>query len=188
MYPKEESVRVIRDLRKGEQIQREDIEILTIGMFGLKDLTLVSLDDVVGRYARVDIVEGDILFQSKISQLPLEGNLPKDILPFDQSAILIRIKMIDGSEYEMPETGDIVKLSRFDKRLIDVPELQFIRVLSVVPEDADFTEVTIAANEKQMKYIRKHQEEVFYASVIVRSNEELAEKLLQEQKAYFREG
>ena len=48
--------------------------------------------------------------------------------------------------------------------------------------------MTIAVNEEQWKYTRKHQEDVFYGSVIVRSNEELAEKLLQEQDSYFKEG
>ena len=66
--------------------------------------------------------------------------------------------------------------------------MQFVRILSVLPEQEDYIEVTIAVNEAQWKYIWKHQEDVFYGSVIVRSNEELAEKLLQEQDSYFKEG
>lgn len=188
MYPKTDGIRVVHGIDQGVQIQRDDIEVVTIGTIGLADEIIQTPEDVIGRYAKVDIVAEDILFDSKVSQLPLDGDHPKDILPSDQKAILIRMKMIEGSEYPVPETGDIVKLNFFDNKLTEIPALQFIRILSVIPEHGDYIEVTIAVNETQWKYIRKHQEEVFYGSVIVRSNEELAEKLLQEQKSYFKEG
>ena len=72
----------------------------------------------------------------------------------------------------------------------DIPELQFVRVLTVLPkEDAEESvSITIAVNENQRKYLNRHREDTFYASVIVRGNEELAEKLLLEQKTYFEEG
>lgn len=44
---------------------------------------------------------------------------------------------------------------------------------------------TVALNEKQQQYIKRQKKTVFYASVIVRSNEELAEKLLAEQESFF---
>ena len=116
--------------------------------------------------------------------------MPKDILPEDETSQLVMLKMIDGSEYTMPETGDVVKLNLFDKKLRDIPELQFVRVLTVIPKEEKEEEVfvTIAVNEIQKKYLNRHREDSFYASVIVRSNEELAEKLLLEQKVYFEEG
>jgi len=188
MYPKADGIRVVHGIDQGEQIQRDDIEVVRIGTIGLSDGIIETPEDVIGRYAKVDIVAEDLLFDSKISQLPLDGDHPKDILPSGQKAILIRLKMIEGSEYPMPETGDIVRLNHFDKKLTEIPTLQFVRILSVLPEQEDYIEVTIAVNEEQWKYTRKHQEDVFYGSVIVRSNEELAEKLLQEQDSYFKEG
>lgn len=38
---------------------------------------------------------------------------------------------------------------------------------------------------KQQQYVKRQKRTVFYASVIVRSNEELAEKLLAEQESFF---
>ena len=97
------------------------------------------------------------------------------------------LRMIEGSEYPIPETGDVIKINLFDKKRKDIPELQFVRILSVVPpkKAEDTVAVTVALNEKQQQYIKRQKKTVFYASVIVRSNEELAEKLLAEQESFF---
>ncbi|MBQ2924171.1 MAG: hypothetical protein IJE57_01235 [Anaerotignum sp.] len=189
-YPKISAVHITKALEKGEQITKDHVADIEIGALEMpEDLVLLS-EESIGRYAAVDLVKGDILFHSKLSQLPMDGEVPKDILPEDETSQLVMLKMIDGSEYTMPETGDVVKLNLFDKKLRDIPELQFVRVLTVIPKEEKEEEVlvTIAVNEIQKKYLNRHREDSFYASVIVRSNEELAEKLLLEQKVYFEEG
>ncbi|MGN1230910.1 MAG: hypothetical protein ACI4TP_03335, partial [Anaerotignum sp.] len=127
---------------------------------------------------------------STLSQLPMDGDVPKDILPAENSVAFLRLQMMEGSEYPLPEMGDVIKLNLFGKKLTDIPELQFVRVLSVIQQEAgeETVSVTVSVNEVQKKYIDRHREGSFYASVIVRSNEELAEKLLQEQEAFFKEG
>lgn len=188
-YPKTTAVHTIKPLEKGEQITKEHVAEITIGALEMPEDILLMAEESIGRYAAVDMVKGDILFQSKLSHVPMDGDVPKDILPQDQTSMLISLKMIEGSEYPLPETGDVMKLNLFDKKLRDIPELQFVRVLTVLPqEDEEAVSVTIAVNEEQKKYLVRHREDTFYASVIVRSNEELAVKLLMEQKAYFEEG
>jgi len=186
-YPKTIGVIVVNDLKKGDQIKREDITLTTIGALNLPENVFASAEEVVGRYAKVDIVKEDLLMQTKISQLPLDGDYPKNILPAGNTSALIRLKMIEGSEYTIPETGDVVKLNLFQDKLRDIPQLQFVRILSVIPTEAEVMDVTISVNDAQKKYIQKESETVFYGSVIVRSNEELAEKLLLEQAEYFSE-
>ena len=189
LYPKIQAVKVIHPMEKGEQLTGEDIVLMEIGALDLPDGIKLTKEDVIGRYAAVKLVADDVILQSKLSQLPLEGEYPKDILPMDHQAELITLQMIEGSEYPVPETGDVVKLNRFKERLMDVPELQFVRILSVVPPETEdkTVSVTVALNEEQQKYIHRYQEETFFASVIVRANEELAEKLLKEQELYFTE-
>ena len=187
-YPKTEAVRVVKAIEQGEQITSKKVEAIEIGAWNIPDGVIRKPEDVIGRYAAVDIVTDDLLLDTKISQLPLDGDVPKDILPSDQVVTLLQVKMIEGSEYPLPEMGDVMKLNLFRKKLTDIPELQFIRVLSVLPQTEEETvTLTVAVNEKQRKYISKHAEDLFYGSVIVRSNEELAMKLLAEQKAYFEE-
>ena len=172
LYPKQQAIRVLHTMEKGEQ---------------LSEGIALTEEDVIGRYAAVDLVAEDILFLSKLSQLPLEGDLPKDILPEENTAQLMTLRMIEGSEYPVPETGDVIKINLFDKKWKDIPELQFVRILSVVPpkKAEDTVAVTVALNEKQQQYVKRQKKTVFYASVIVRSNEELAEKLLAEQESFF---
>ena len=189
-YPKTSAVHITKALQKGEQITKDHVAGIEIGALDMpEDLVLLS-EDSIGRYAAVDLVKGDILFHSKLSQIPMDGDVPKNILPHDNTSMLMSLKMIEGSEYSLPETGDVIKLNLFDKKLRDIPEMQFVRVLTVLPkEDAEESvSITIAVNENQRKYLNRHREDTFYASVIVRGNEELAEKLLLEQKTYFEEG
>ena len=47
--------------------------------------------------------------------------------------------------------------------------------------------ITVSANQRQSTFLEKHRKDVFHVSVMVRENEELAEKLLQQQSAYFEE-
>ena len=182
LYPKQQAIRVLHTMEKGEQLTDKDIEPITVGALQLSEGIALTEEDVIGRYAAVDLVAEDILFLSKLSQLPLEGNLPEE-----NTAQLMTLRMIEGSEYPVPETGDVIKINLFDKKWKDIPELQFVRILSVVPpkKAEDTVAVTVALNEKQQQYVKRQKKTVFYASVIVRSNEELAEKLLAEQESFF---
>lgn len=189
LYPKIPAVRVIHSMEKGEQLTEDDIEPIEVGALVLPEGIELTAEDVIGRYAAVELVKDDVLFGAKLSQLPLDGEFPKSILSKENTAVLIRLKMIEGSEYPVPETGNVVKLNRFRDKLMDIPELQFVRILSVVPPERedDVVSVTVSLNEAQMQYMKRQKEDVFYASVLVRSNEELAEKLLAEQELFFKE-
>lgn len=123
LYPKQQAIRVLHTMEKGEQLTDKDIEPITVGALQLSEGIALTEEDVIGRYAAVDLVAEDILFLSKLSQLPLEGDLPKDILPEENTAQLMTLRMIEGSEYPVPETGDVIKINLFDKKWKDIPEL-----------------------------------------------------------------
>ena len=58
-------------------------------------------------------------------------------------------------------------------------------VCCAAEKSEDTVAVTAALNEKQAQYVKRQKKTVFYASVIVRSNEELAEKLLRRAGIIF---
>lgn len=187
-YPKIIAVRSLSDISKGDQLNNENIELVKIGSLNLPDDIIKSLDEAIGRYAAVDIVKGDIIFLSKINPISPTNDTQTLLLPDGNDAILIKIRMIDGGDFTSPEIGDVIKLNGFRNKLIDIPQFQFVRVLSVVKANDDgIIMITVSGNENQKKYIKDHKQDIFYASVIVRGNEELAEKLLLEQKEYFKE-
>lgn len=187
-YPKIQAVRTTEPVTKGQQFSRKNVEPIEIGAIHMPDTVICSIDDVIGRFAAVDMVEADLLYVTKISPIPLLEDDWGILLPEKNTSFLVRIKMIEGGEIDAPETGDVIKMNGFHKKLIDIPVLQFVRVLSVVEADADnVLTITISVNEKQKAYLEKYADDIFYASVMVRGNEDLAEKLLAEQEEYFEE-
>lgn len=141
----------------------------------------------LGRYATVDIVAGDWLFASKISPLSLNGDsLPKE-LPVGTGAISIQINMIEGSTVSQLQTGDIIKLYHYTNNLKDIPELQFVKVLSVLPnEKQEQTTITVLALEKQSEKLTDLKKKgKLFAALISRGNDTLATDLLKQQQDFL---
>ena len=111
-YPKDTAVHTVKTLNKGEQITKKYIEEISIGAWNMPEEAFLTAEEVIGRYAAVDVVKGDILYQSKLSQLPMDGDVPKNILPEGNHVSLISLKIIEGSEYPMPETGDVINITK----------------------------------------------------------------------------
>lgn len=78
-------------------------------------------------------------------------------------------------------------MNGYDDGLIDIPALNFVRVISVIETKEGISMITVSANEKQKEFLKKHSKDTFHISVISRNNEELANKLLQQQEEYFKE-
>lgn len=187
-YPKIQAVRTTEPVTKGQQFNRKNVEIVEIGAIHIPDTVICSIDDVIGRFAALDMVEADLVYTTKISPIPILENSRNILLPEKNVSYLVKIKMIEGGEIDTPDTGDVIKMNSFHSKLIDIPALQFVRVLSTVEaDDEDVLTITISVNEKQKAYLEKYRNDIFYASVMVRGNDELAEKLLAEQDEYFEE-
>lgn len=186
-YGKTQAVKVIVPIAKGEQITNTNIEVIEIGNLNLPEDLLKSQEDVIGRYATVDIVAGDWLFASKISPLSLNGDsLPKE-LPVGTGAISIQINMIEGSTVSQLQTGDIIKLYHYTNNLKDIPELQFVKVLSVLPnEKQEQTTITVLALEKQSEKLTDLKKKgKLFAALISRGNDTLATDLLKQQQDFL---
>lgn len=98
------------------------------------------------------------------------------------------VQIMEGSEVTALQTGDIIKMNGYDDGLIDIPALNFVRVITAMEPNAEgVIWITVSANQRQSTFLEKHRKDVFHVSVMVRENEELAEKLLQQQSAYFEE-
>ena len=62
LYPKQQAIRVLHTMEKGEQLTDKDIEPITVGALQLSEGIALTEEDVIGRYAAVDLVAEDILF------------------------------------------------------------------------------------------------------------------------------
>lgn len=166
----------------------DDLEVVRMGAYPLSDTAVTDIYDVIGRYAAVDIVSGDILLEEKLSQVPFQDGEAMPLLPEGYETAVAMVRIMEGSEIEALQTGDIIKMNGYDDGLIDIPALNFVRVITAMePDDEGIIWITVSANQRQSAFLEKHRKDVFHVSVMVRDNEELAEKLLQQQRAYFEE-
>lgn len=187
-YPKIEVVRTTKAIEKGTILDQSSLESVCVGSLNLADTTVTDIYQCIGRYAAVDLVEDDILLTDKISQIPFRNGEQVVLLPKGNETAAVRVRIMDGSEIAELKTGDIIKMNGYDHGLIDIPALNFVRVITVMEptEDGTFW-ITVSANPRQWNFLLKHRQDLFHVSVMVRENEELAEKLLQQQAKYFQE-
>ena len=146
-----------------------------IYMTSLDDMPLLTLCQV-------------ILLTEKVSQVPFQDGEAMSLLPEGYETAVAMVQIMEGSEVTALQTGDIIKMNGYDDGLIDIPALNFVRVITAMEPDAEgVIWITVSANQRQSTFLEKHRKDVFHVSVMVRENEELAEKLLQQQSAYFEE-
>ena len=185
-YSKTEAVKIINPVARGEQLKKENLSLVTVGRLNLPEGILYSLDDAIGRYATVDMVADDYLMAAKISQLPFDGNSLPEELPEGSTAVSIHVKLIEGSAEKVLQSGDIIKLYYSAGQFMEVPELQFVRVLSVLENDKEPPVLTVLAMTKQAEKLNQMKKEgEIYAALITRGNETLASDLLKQQTSYF---
>lgn len=187
-YPKIKVVCTTRSIDQGAVFGMDDLEIVRMGAYHLSDKAVTDIYDVIGRYAAVDIVPEDILLSDKISQVPFQNGEAMSLLPEGYETAVAMVQIMEGSEAESLQTGDIIKMNGYDDGLVDIPALNFVRVITAMsPDQNGVILITVAANQRQSEFLEKHRNDVFHVSVMVRDNEELAEKLLQQQRTYFEE-
>ena len=183
MYPKIEVVRTTKSIEQGAMFDADDLEVVRMGAYPLSDTAVTDIYDVIGRYAA-----GDILLTEKVSQVPFQDGEAMSLLPEGYETAVAMVQIMEGSEVTALQTGDIIKMNGYDDGLIDIPALNFVRVITAMEPNAEgVIWITVSANQRQSTFLEKHRKDVFHVSVMVRENEELAEKLLQPQSAYFEE-
>ena len=160
MYPKIEVVRTTKSIEQGAMFDADDLEVVRMGAYPLLDVAVTDIYDVIGM----------------------------SLLPEGYETAVAMVQIMEGSEVTALQTGDIIKMNGYDDGLIDIPALNFVRVITAMEPDAEgIIWITVSANQRQSTFLEKHRKDVFHVSVMVRENEELAEKLLQQQSAYFEE-
>ena len=184
-YGTKSAVYVIEPIAKGEQMTRENVGSVLVGDLNLPSDLADSLEDVIGRYATVDMVTGDFVLLSKISQIPFDGDTLPEELPEGTKAVSLSVKIMAGSIVEELKSGDIIKLYYNTDQLREIPELQFMQVVSAVSNDKEYI-ITVLATEVQtekMENMKRNGE--IYAALISRDNEILAKDLLKQQQYYI---
>ena len=195
---KTEIVRITQPVMKGEQITAANTEVVEVGSFNLPPNIARSLDDVNGLYATADLAQGDYILTTKISSVPISSDVALNNIPSGMVAISLTVKTLASGLSDKLQPSDIIRIYHFLDTAEEVPELRYVRVLSVtdasginvdntreLAEDEEKQQsatITVLASPEQARIITALENDgVAHVALISRGNDSLAEELLAEQ-------
>ena len=188
---------------RGTLITTNDVELAEVGGFNLPDGVARQTQDVIGTYAATDLFPGDYILPEKVSSVPLSSDLSLNGIPDGMVAISITTQTLATALSDKLQGGDIIRLYHYDddnelEPVTDIPELRFVKVLSVTDAkglDVDYTTppeedeerqqtatITVLATPEQALLLARYENEGrLHVALITRGNEKLAEELLGRQ-------
>ena len=201
---KAEIIRISQPIFRGEVITQDKVELVEVGGYNLPTNIARAFDDVVGRYATADLAVGDYVLSSKVSLAPVSSDIQLSSIPSGKVAISLTVKTLASGLSDKLQTGDIIRVYHFLDVATDVPELQFVKVLSVTSDDGvnvdngeelqedeekrQTATITVLASPEQAKVITGFENDgTMHVALITRGNEQLASELLSQQDAILLE-
>lgn len=201
---KTEIVRITQPVLKGEKITNDNAEVVEVGGYNLPSNVAHSMEDVEGLYVTADLAAGDYILTSKVSTVPVSSDVALNDIPSGKVAISLTVKTLASGLSDKLQPNDIIRIYHFLETAEEVPELRFVKVLSVTDSDGinvDNTKeptedeepqqsatITVLASPEQARIITEMENDgVAHVALISRNNDQLAEELLAEQDKTLQE-
>lgn len=196
-------VRITQTVLIGEKITEDNTKVIEVGSYNLPSNVAHNMKDVQGLYATANLAQGDYILTSKVSTTPISSDVALNSIPSGKVAISLTVKTLASGLSDKLQPGDIIRIYHFLDKAEEIPELRFVKVLSVTNSDGvnvdntqdtakDATEdaehqqaatVTILASPEQAKIVTELENDgVIHLALISRNNDELAEELLDKQE------
>ena len=203
-----EVVRMKQMVARGMQITAEDVEVVTVGEYNLPGSVAKKETDVVGTYAAADLYPGDYILAEKVSSTPVSSDPMLNEIPDGKVVLSITTQTLATALSDKLQDGDIVRLYHYNEEeeepVKDIPELRFIKVLSISDADGldvDYTKplnedeekqqtatITVLASPEQAMLLTQFENEgVLHVALVSRGNAKLAEELLLRQEQVLEE-
>ena len=132
---KTEIVRVQKAIKAGDEITKDKVQMVEVGGYNLPGDVMKELGGVVGAYATADILPGDYVLHSKISDQPPGADTYLYQLDGNKQAISVTVKSFAAGVSGKLRSGDIVSILAPDYRKMGetvIPqELQYVQVIAV---------------------------------------------------------
>ena len=132
---KTEIVRVVKEIKAGEEITREMVQTVEVGGFGLPENVLRQSESVVGKYATADLSVGDYILNTKLSDTPAAENTYLYNLDGTKQAMSVTIKSFANGLSGKLQSGDIVSVIAPDYKkqgsTVIPAELKYVEVIAV---------------------------------------------------------
>ena len=190
-------VRVRTAIAEGSVITAEALEMAEVSAQNLPAHVATEFSQVVGSYAKVDLVTGDYFLPEKVSRTASDKDPLLSMLSDDQIAVSVSVQSLAGILSNKLRADDIVSVySRSsDEKFEVVDELRYVRIIAVTNangtniEDAVEDEsrmastVTFLLNDRQaQKLITIEHEHPMHLVLVSRGDIRRAVELLNEQE------
>ena len=198
-------VRLTGDVVQGHMISDTDIEIVTVGSYNLPTDVITKKEDVLGKFAAVDLKKGDYLLPSKVTSVSDSADDVFRTLDGTKQAISVTIQSFAGGLSGKLENGDIVQLAVYDNdtgKAILPGAFTYMKVITTttdggfdkdeVPVNDDGTvelpsTITLLANSAQIKLLVEYENSgKIHADLVYRGDAETAQRFLDAQDEYFK--
>ena len=159
---------------------------------------ITDKESVIGKYAAIDIPDGDIILPGKLSAEGSATSLVLGSLGTGECAVTVPVSSFSGAFSGQLENGDVVRIYVSDGSGVRVPEeLQCVRVISTVSNDGSTSDsagglkgssgqassVMFRVTDKQaLVLLSSMKGGTYHCAFICRGSDPRAEELLAEQK------
>ena len=205
---KTQIVRVVREIKKGEEITAAQVKVVEVGGYNLPEDVVRNPDTAIGRYASADFVPGDYIIASKIADEPAAENIYLYSLNGEKQAMSVTVKAFANGLSGKLQSGDIVSVIAPDYRKQGVtvipPELKYVEVIAVTANsgyDANTgeredegserelpTTVTLLATPEQSRILAELEPDgKLHLSLVYRGDADSAARFIAAQEAVLEE-
>lgn len=132
---KAEIVRVAKEIKAGDEISKDMVQLVEVGGYGLPENVIRQTDTIIGKYAAADLSIGDYILSTKLSDTPAAENAYLYNLDGTKQAMSVTIKSFANGLSGKLRSGDIVSVIAADYKkqgaTVIPAELKYVEVISV---------------------------------------------------------
>ena len=203
MSQKTEIVRVTKDIKIGDEITKDMVQIVEVGSYNLPEDVVKNTETVLGKFASADMVPGDYIISSKVADEPAAENAYLYNLTGEKQAMSVSVKSFATGLSGKLVSGDIVSIIAPDYKkqgtTVIPPELQYVEVIAVTAgsgydantgeqEDSEEKElpstVTLLVTPEQSKILAMLEADgTLHVSLVYRGSKDNAAKFIEAQQA-----
>ena len=199
----EKTMKVVRakaEIKGGDEITKDMVTEISMSGTNQPNNVLTDVKQVIGKYAVMDMTNGDYVLENKVADSPYIENTYLAGLDGEMRAISITLKSFATGVSGKLKSGDIVSVISPDHQktgMTVVPlELQYLEVIAATGKSGADVEVTgetqeaelpntvtLLANEQQAKLLAELEKNgTIHLSLVYRGDRNTAEQFLQAQK------
>lgn len=148
-------VRVVKEIKSGEEITADRVQIVEVGGYNLPSGVLRNSAEVIGKYAAADLSFGDYIFAAKLSAVPAAENAYLYHLEHGKQAMSVTIKRFAAGLSGKLMSGDIVSVlaPNYQQKggTVLLPELTYVEVIGVTASTGYDTDAEVQLDEQKEK-------------------------------------